>query len=126
MYNSVASGCKRCGSPMARPRNRSRAIEISEKRAPHRDCDSHDAGAVVRVLVRPEPDRRPAGDSPAASPCPACAVRRSEEHTSELQSLMRHSYAVFCLTKKKQKKLKSRTSKQKKNHKKKQLTMRML
>src|SRR3546814_8422378 len=27
---------------------------------------------------------------------------RSEEHTSELQSLMRISYAVFCLTKKKQ------------------------
>src|SRR3546814_8710650 len=26
--------------------------------------------------------------------------RRSEEHTSELQSLMRLSYAVFCLTKK--------------------------
>src|SRR3546814_8460451 len=26
---------------------------------------------------------------------------RSEEHTSELQSLMRNSYAVFCLTKKK-------------------------
>src|SRR3546814_9573555 len=29
--------------------------------------------------------------------------RRSEEHKSELQSLMRISYAVFCLTKKKQK-----------------------
>src|SRR3546814_9373832 len=28
-------------------------------------------------------------------------VRRSEEHTSELQSLMRISYAVFCLKKKK-------------------------
>src|SRR3546814_4274698 len=27
-------------------------------------------------------------------------VRRSEEHTSELQSLMRISYAVFCLKKK--------------------------
>src|SRR3546814_1350902 len=26
-------------------------------------------------------------------------VSRSEEHTSELQSLMRHSYAVFCLKK---------------------------
>src|SRR3546814_8310772 len=26
---------------------------------------------------------------------------RSEEHTSELQSLMRHSYAVFCLNKQK-------------------------
>src|SRR3546814_1843551 len=30
------------------------------------------------------------------------AERRSEEHTSELQSLMRTSYAVFCLQKKKQ------------------------
>src|SRR3546814_6120991 len=29
------------------------------------------------------------------------AVDRSEEHTSELQSLMRISYAVFCLKKKK-------------------------
>src|SRR3546814_3043221 len=29
------------------------------------------------------------------------AAMRSEEHTSELQSLMRISYAVFCLTKKK-------------------------
>src|SRR3546814_7248929 len=32
------------------------------------------------------------------------ALRRSEEHTSELQSLMRISYAVFCLKKKKIKK----------------------
>src|SRR3546814_9373377 len=30
------------------------------------------------------------------------ATQRSEEHTSELQSLMRISYAVFCLKKKKQ------------------------
>src|SRR3546814_10313073 len=33
---------------------------------------------------------------------------RSEEHTSELQSLMRISYAVFCLKKKKQTKYKSK------------------
>src|SRR3546814_3318335 len=31
-----------------------------------------------------------------------CHCRRSEEHTSELQSLMRISYAVFCLKKKNQ------------------------
>src|SRR3546814_3101681 len=31
-------------------------------------------------------------------------TRRSEEHTSELQSLMRISYAVFCLKKKKKNK----------------------
>src|SRR3546814_5562333 len=33
--------------------------------------------------------------------CWASPKRRSEEHTSELQSLMRNSYAVFCLKKKK-------------------------
>src|SRR3546814_8778432 len=33
---------------------------------------------------------------------PSTRYRRSEEHTSELQSLMRISYAVFCLKKKKQ------------------------
>src|SRR3546814_1815109 len=32
----------------------------------------------------------------------AAGGKRSEEHTSELQSLMRHSYAVFCLKKKTQ------------------------
>src|SRR3546814_4498354 len=30
-----------------------------------------------------------------------CGIGRSEEHTSELQSLLRISYAVFCLKKKK-------------------------
>src|SRR3546814_3598761 len=40
------------------------------------------------------------------TPLPAALLRRasdirSEEHTSELQSLMRNSYAVFCLKKKK-------------------------
>src|SRR3546814_3852334 len=34
-------------------------------------------------------------------PAPETSVNRSEEHTSELQSLMRISYAVFCLKKKK-------------------------
>src|SRR3546814_6394531 len=33
-------------------------------------------------------------------------LMRSEEHTSELQSLMRTSYAVFCLQKKKERSLK--------------------
>src|SRR3546814_9476152 len=41
----------------------------------------------------------------AATPWPAGALwaSRSEEHTSELQSLMRNSYAVFCLKKNKTK-----------------------
>src|SRR3546814_1344605 len=44
-------------------------------------------------------------DSLPAKACPAFqahSAARSEEHTSELQSLMRISYAVFCLKKKKQ------------------------
>src|SRR3546814_7985010 len=36
------------------------------------------------------------------------AKKRSEEHTSELQSLMRNSYAVFCLKKKKPKECKKK------------------
>src|SRR3546814_2863728 len=46
--------------------------------------------------------------SPSIVTCPAWKASiplihfRSEEHTSELQSLMRISYAVFCLKKKKQ------------------------
>src|SRR3546814_7651300 len=35
------------------------------------------------------------------NPLSVCCAARSEEHTSELQSLMRISYAVFCLKKKK-------------------------
>src|SRR3546814_3036917 len=38
---------------------------------------------------------------PATTPCSDPPPQRSEEHTSELQSLMRTSYAVFFLKKKK-------------------------
>src|SRR3546814_8699522 len=41
---------------------------------------------------------------------------RSGEHTSELQSLMRISYAVFCLKKKKQKKSENQSKKCTENH----------
>src|SRR3546814_7062080 len=40
---------------------------------------------------------------PARITCRNWGTRRSEEHTSELQSLMRISYAVFCLKKKREK-----------------------
>src|SRR3546814_6588580 len=46
----------------------------------------------------PSPQRRPDDGLDR----PALPGVRSEEHTSELQSLMRISYAVFCLKKKKQ------------------------
>src|SRR3546814_1650165 len=47
---------------------------------------------------------------------PARVSRRSEEHTSELQSLMRISYAVFCLKKKKELKDKTTHSNHKNRH----------
>src|SRR3546814_10082810 len=59
----------------------------------------------------PKPSAKPAAAAPAPAPQPAASPAvvqqveakrpRSEEHTSELQSLMRISYAVFCLKKKK-------------------------
>src|SRR3546814_4816743 len=58
--------------------------EIREKEFPNRVFS--DMSGVVRTLETGWP--RLASD------------RRSEEHTSELQSLMRISYAVFCLKKK--------------------------
>src|SRR3546814_3307038 len=43
--------------------------------------------------------RRPAGEDAVPVLAQRGIEARSEEHTSELQSLMRISYAVFCLTK---------------------------
>src|SRR3546814_4337374 len=54
----------------------------------------HQVG-FVDTARQPEP-LRPAGQAEIGEP-----RGRSEEHTSELQSLMRISYAVFCLKKKK-------------------------
>src|SRR3546814_5750355 len=63
-----------------------------------------------RAVLPPQAGVRPLVDDPLAGPDRGRAARaaagrdaqrRSEEHTSELQSLMRISYAVFCLKKKK-------------------------
>src|SRR3546814_8118551 len=50
------------------------------------------------TVVRPETDH--SGWESALGIQASPRTRRSEEHTSELQSLMRISYAVFCLKKK--------------------------
>src|SRR3546814_7554763 len=50
--------------------------------------------------IRPSSIRSRRWASRPAARRSAGATRRSEEHTSELQSLMRNSYAVFCLKKK--------------------------
>src|SRR3546814_3215477 len=52
------------------------------------------------VAVLDHPDRALMAAAPARSPTRPPIGYRSEEHTSELQSLMRISYAVFCLKKK--------------------------
>src|SRR3546814_6375223 len=59
------------------------------------------AGMVISLATRPVlfALARALGE---AWPADVSRDSRSEEHTSELQSLMRISYAVFCLKKKKQ------------------------
>src|SRR3546814_5621525 len=64
--------------------------------------------ALLPSRLREGPGEGLSGSSPSleiatARPrdtCPTLCPIRSEEHTSELQSLMRTSYAVFCLNKK--------------------------
>src|SRR3546814_3272732 len=71
----------------------------------------HELDAAIRPEDRPQPahdrahDRHVAGVDAGSMLARDAAVsvrepRRSEEHTSELQSLMRNSYAVFVLNKK--------------------------
>src|SRR3546814_4675054 len=66
-------------------------------------------GVVMRVFSSFSPDLAEKSYNAASYKTPHPNVApfqawpdRSEEHTSELQSLMRISYAVFCLKKKKQ------------------------
>src|SRR3546814_4636516 len=77
-----------------------------------REPSTRPSASVTRSLAgskdaaAPRTHSAPAGISPASSRRVASAAKmppptivRSEEHTSELQSLMRISYAVFCLNK---------------------------
>src|SRR3546814_7566911 len=56
------------------------------------------SGGLAALPTQFDPTRNPIGGN--INPC-VFGLIRSEEHTSELQSLMRISYAVFCLKKKK-------------------------
>src|SRR3546814_2027615 len=73
------------------------------------------AGGVLKVLAQGSglsfaPRLSPNGQAPArtARRGSRSTSWRSEEHTSELQSLMRISYAVFCLKKKNRNNIKQR------------------
>src|SRR3546814_1089530 len=97
-------------SPRARgdpepPAPRTRGLSISSVRKSdltgHRPADGHFQGGGEGVdAPRPRAHRRRNGARTVSG-----NDARSEEHTSELQSLMRISYAVFCLKKKIQNKI---------------------
>src|SRR3546814_2351315 len=70
-----------------------RVVPFRQRVLPHRACVERDV-EVQRIGGRLR-------DRPAHAAAAAVVDFRSEEHTSELQSLMRISYAVFCLKKKK-------------------------
>src|SRR3546814_4245610 len=74
---------------------------LSRAASPLRD----DTGCNCRKDAPPVPKSAAGRTGSNQSACgsrasPRCRAKRSEEHTSELQSLMRISYAVFCLKKK--------------------------
>src|SRR3546814_8120490 len=80
------------------------AILLDQQRHPHRGEHHGEGGEGVAHHHREERHAEPEGERRAeqAALGDRRDARRSEEHTSELQSLMRISYAVFCLKKKKQ------------------------
>src|SRR3546814_9169224 len=59
-------------------------------------------GAAAQGLGDGGAQSAAAGEPPARRRISGRGLLRSEEHTSELQSLMRNSYAVFCLKKKRE------------------------
>src|SRR3546814_4254222 len=73
----------------------SRCQRFDLRRIPAELLAAHFAHVVEAESVAAEPD--------ALALIAQAAEGRSEEHTSELQSLMRISYAVFCLNKNKNK-----------------------
>src|SRR3546814_1880447 len=83
---------------------------VSQSRIAHRAKIARTRGRAVSSLSNASSGLR-AGQIAAAIPSHVLHGRghyspdRSEEHTSELQSLMCISYAVFCLKKKKKKKM---------------------
>src|SRR3546814_9314045 len=68
---------------------------------PHRSCSSE---PITKVPCSANSTWRDLRTTKQGTPRQA-RLERSEEHTSELQSLMRPSYAVFCLKKKHTEKL---------------------
>src|SRR3546814_1756750 len=91
---------------------RSHVVGDHERRQDRADlAGAHGAGlpvAQLAVAVAVQRIDHGADRDPAHEQVPM--LLRSEEHTSELQSLMRISYAVFCLKKKKQTQLPEETS----------------
>src|SRR3546814_3327521 len=61
---------------------------------------SDDPELGIRFIVREHGGHEPAMPAAKVGKVEGAPIGRSEEHTSELQSLMRISYAVFCLKKK--------------------------
>src|SRR3546814_1061662 len=81
---------------------------VLERRGPDRLQTPPDLHPQIGRLSRKLRDQeQPRG---SLCVCHSCIVTRSEEHTSELQSLMRISYAVFCLKKKNTKKQDTKTT----------------
>src|SRR3546814_10330829 len=91
-----------CGAPAASTTNAEGAIPAPDTQP---TCGASPIGASVRLVatqIRWAPRRQNSRTQPSATgPEPnTTGDERSEEHTSELQSLMRLSYDVLCLKKK--------------------------
>src|SRR3546814_6833678 len=90
-------------APAATRSRRSEALAVIADRAGAPALPTHDHAAPA-APPPPGAGCRPGSCRDRRRSVQAGTAARSEEHTSELQSLMRISYAVFCLNKKNRKK----------------------
>src|SRR3546814_1515346 len=75
---------------------------MEQRRAARGEIVRERGHAVARrIVLRQQQHRKTLADQRHRAVANLGRAERSEEHTSELQSLMRISYAVFCLKKKK-------------------------
>src|SRR3546814_4193929 len=101
---ALVTGVQTCALPICTPRNplpakgtarggwvRSRLVGLAPAGESWQDGEAGGKGGLEKLGY--------------SGPGRSDWVQRSEEHTSELQSLMRISYAVFCLKKKKKNKM---------------------
>src|SRR3546814_981705 len=107
---ALVTGVQTCALPICLPRRAEQGHSAADEKGEQKKTGGADMAPKHRDRQKDRADKR-GNDREEDDETPVVNIgnrargqgKRSEEHTSEHQSLMRNSYAVFCLKKKKKK-----------------------